>query len=231
MIEELLKAKDMRFNCFNQGRGCEGEFGEDDLTFHCFQCIYRLVPCPNLFCKLKVPFNVLTEHMERTMCCTEDYYKLEKGVEIVRAQTLSPLLFNSFFPFSFLPVGLEFDEKLFYFTAEYLKDEKTFYFWIQLVGSKYDAKDYFYTLKIHGKNPMILATFTGQTIPIDQNTSTSFGVHIEAMRSQFLDENNQFIMSMSITKMTSEPKVEIVEMQESEFPQNRSSFGIQIQGN
>ena len=169
--------------------------------------------------------------METKKCCTEDYHKLEKGVEIVHAQTLSPVLFNSFFSFSFLPIGLEFDEKLFFFTAEYLKDKEVFYFWIQLVGSKYDAKDYYYTLKIHGKNPNIGSTYTGQPIPIDQNSSTSFGVHVEAMRTQFLDENGRFIISMSITKMTTEPKVEIVELQQSEFPENRSTFGFQFQGN
>ena len=221
MIEALLRAKTMTFECFNKDRGCNEVFGEEDLTFHCFQCTYRLVSCPNLSCKSKVPFHQLLEHIETQKCSSEEHYELEEGVEIVHTQTLSPLMFNSFFPFSFLPKRIEFDEKLFFFTGDYLKDNETFYFWIQVFGSKYEAKDYYYKLKIHGTDPNTVATYNGQAISIDENTSSSFGVHIEPMRRLYLDEKRSFIVSISMRKLTiTEPKVEIFEMEEAEYETN-----------
>ena len=64
IIEELLKSKTMQFSCANESRGCPEVQCEESMLLHENECVYRLVQCPNMYCKSKVPFNELLEHMK-----------------------------------------------------------------------------------------------------------------------------------------------------------------------
>ena len=65
MTEALLNAENMRFKCENLTRGCQETSGKENMIFHQDECIFRVVKCPRIFCKSKVPFHELLEHMEQ----------------------------------------------------------------------------------------------------------------------------------------------------------------------
>ena len=64
MTEALLNAEKIRFKCENQERGCQEKLDEENMIFHQSECVYRLVECPNLKCRSKVPFHDLLNHMK-----------------------------------------------------------------------------------------------------------------------------------------------------------------------
>ena len=65
LIESLLNARKMEFKCENLTRGCQETSGKENMIFHQDECIFRVVKCPRIFCKSKVPFHELLEHMEQ----------------------------------------------------------------------------------------------------------------------------------------------------------------------
>ena len=63
--EELLKLTTMRFKCKNTKNGCKETLGEEAMISHQIDCIYRLVECPCIICKSKVPFFELLDQLDQ----------------------------------------------------------------------------------------------------------------------------------------------------------------------
>ena len=74
VIEAFLKSK-KRFKCKNESRGCEECLNNQNMKAHESECIYRLVNCPRISCKTKLPkmtkipamfrYEKLLQHMEQ----------------------------------------------------------------------------------------------------------------------------------------------------------------------
>ena len=205
--EELLKLDLMRFKCINTSRGCKEIFGEKAMISHEEDCIYRLVPCPNDRCQVKVPFHELLDHMkEKEKHFTDSL--VNEGGKFIDYSSLK----GSTRGFSFIPEKIEFDDRVFFLGGIRFEGKETLHFWIQLYGSKYEAKNYYYTLEFHGIDPNIKDVYTRQAISVDETsdeimkTNKCFGIKFDIFKAQFMDENCNYKISISIRNMKEEVK-------------------------
>ena len=63
MIESLLCIKGMKFKCKNVIFGCPDAQDSEAIVAHESNCIYRLVKCPKVTCKVTVPLGKVLDHM------------------------------------------------------------------------------------------------------------------------------------------------------------------------
>ena len=209
MTEELLKAKSMLFKCMNTSRGCQEIKGEEAMIAHEAECIYRLVLCPDLQCQKKVSFHELPEHIEED----KDIVKIESSnLKIVKVKSD----YFAQYPIDcdrldITPYKFVFGDRVFLLNGQVMK-RQTFYLWVQMVGSKSEAKKYNYTLELHGIDPNIKAISFGQVVSIDetveeiQEAKEYFGIDFEMFKAKFVDEDRYFEFSISIKNMKEEAK-------------------------
>ena len=206
LIESLLNAKKMEFKCENLTRGCQETLIEEDMISHQSECIYRLVKCPLVTCGLKMPFHELIEHMKKIGEIERSYnYDLQKTL-------LCQALFN--YMFGTTPSKIEMDGKVFFSVGE--SKGGTFYHWVYMIGSQFEAKNYSYTLEYFGTSTST-CTYTGQVVPIDEPSQSiikignCFGMNYKVFKLQFIDETFRFNYSVKIRKLKEEAKDENVE--------------------
>ena len=214
MTEELLKAGTMRFKCTNLSRGCQEIHGEESMISHEIECIYRLVLCPDLGCDKQVPFHELLEHLKGVKVDGNDHFweehVMQKGLKVLHSHWLSEAMLEG--NFNQAPVKIEFDGRVFLFLGEQFVYEDTFYCWIQIVGSKYEAKNYIYTLEFHGNDPNVRSTYSGQVISIDETADSikdnclNFGINFKILKKQFVGEDSAYKVSIGIRNMKEELK-------------------------
>ena len=212
MTEELLKIKSIGFKCMNTSRGCQEIHGEEAMITHEAECIYRLVTCPNLECQDDVSFHELLEHLEQDY----DFVTLElSNHKIVKeksdffgAHSYAYSLGDFYFTLYKIVMG----NRVFIFNGDKDRHNNTFYLWVQMVGSKFEAKNYYYTLEFHGIDSNIKNHYFGQVVPIDETlesikeTKKYFGIDFDMFKAQFLDEDHNFEFSISIKNMKEEVK-------------------------
>ena len=74
-------------------------------------------------------------------------------------------------------------------------------------------KNYYCTLELHGTNPNVKATFSGEVIPIDDYASIvdaykCYSIKSKAFKNLFVDENGNYRITISIRNITKEIKRE-----------------------
>ena len=207
MTEAILKSKSIRFMCENQERGCQEILDEESMICHEPDCILRLVKCPKISCKFKGSFHKLLEHMEEIICYHDEY---SRKVDKKWIQKFTLKYFTSV-----NPMRHNFDGRVFFSIAKVIGN--TFFWWVQVIGSQVEAKNYYYTLEFHGIDPEVRTVHTGQVFPIDETSdsiTTGYNcltINIKAMRTQFIDQDEQVSYSVSIQNMKEEAKDDNVE--------------------
>ena len=215
IIEDLLKAKSMRFSCSNESRGCQESSSEEAIINHEAECTYRLVKCPRINCDEKVPFRELLDHL-----------KPSRGCKVMDVDLYN--IFNRNPPFRFRidkpsfdigdiaadPIKITYNGKVFFLVSEKYPNQQNYRTWIQMYGSKYEAKNYFYTVKLHGndQNPNVSSTFTAQVIPIDEdptsilNGNNYFGIDFKVFKELFMNQDRLYKVSVELKNMKEEAK-------------------------
>ena len=216
MTEALLNTEKMRFKCENQSRGCQENLDGENMIFHQSECIYRLVVCPNLTCRSKVPFHDLLNHMK-----TEEYKckKITGSVGKIISTTLNAkrckeTSSTAFFPSRELEVN---GIGTFIIGAQFANG--VFYHWIHFIGSSQEAKKFSYTFeyKNEEKTPHAHTLYSNQMISIDETSGAiiesgkCFGIPRKLFTQQFVLENGKFEYSVKIRNLKEEAKDDNVE--------------------
>ena len=88
------------------------------------------------------------------------------------------------------PRKITFDNRVFIFNYE--QTGEVVHFWIHLIGTPEEAKNYSYTLEFHGKKPHIYNVYSGEVISVDESTAKiiesnkCFGMKFKVYKEQFL---------------------------------------------
>ena len=210
MTEELLKSSTMRFKCANVDRGCATIFGEKDMKEHEIECFYRRVTCPDIGCRSVISINTLTEHIEEK-CHVTNFYAMSKGEKIQHKHSFEQENYAKG-NFYFTPMRIQFDKRIFFFSGVQYSNSETLNCWIQLVGSSFEAKNYYYTLEINGVDSNIKTTYTGPVQAIDKDSkwilakNKCFATNFENFKAQFIDDQLILRFSIKITNMKEEFK-------------------------
>ena len=88
----------------------------------------------------------------------------------------------------------------------------SYYFWLQFYGSRNEAKNYYYTLEFHGNEPKCRVVYSAQVISIDETKdlimkdNRCFGMDFKFFKSQCMDENRSYKISISVRNEKEEAK-------------------------
>lgn len=207
MTEKLVKLI-IKIRCGNTSRGCQEVLTEEAMICHEKDCIYRLVQCPGLIWT-KVPFHELLQHMKKW----EQIYKefsMPKEMKIVHQFEMTETQFKDG-GFIFIPIHIIYEDKSFFAIGTH-DNRDSLYYWVQLLGSKLEAKNYQYDLCFDGVNSNSKMVYSGDVFSIDEkfvtivNAKNSFVTNFEAFKTQFMDENRNFKVTISIRNMKEEVK-------------------------
>ena len=116
--------------------------------------------------------------------------------------------------FKMIPIRFEMDGKVFFSIGQV--EGETFYHWVYMIGSQFEAMNYSYTLEYFGTSKST-CTYTGQVVPIDEPSQSiikignCFGMSCKVFKLQFIDENFRFNYSVKIRNLKEEAKDENVE--------------------
>ena len=202
-LKDLLTSETVRFKCKNDGKGCQEYIGEDVMIFHESECIYRVVECPNLDCSAKVQFYKLLAIMEKK----KEFSVAKIGIQQCQLTDQEFLTGK----FKMIPIRFEMDGKVFFSIGQV--EGETFYHWVYMIGSQFEAKNYSYTLEYFGTSRST-CTYTGQVVPIDESSHSiikignCFGMNYKVFKLQFIDENFRFNYSVKIRNLKEEAKDE-----------------------
>ena len=81
-----------------------------------------------------------------------------------------------------------------------------------MLGSQFEAKNYYYTLKFHGNDTEVRNVYTGQVFSVDETSnsiikgSKCLGINNNVIKTQFIGQNDGFSYSVSIRNMKEEVK-------------------------
>ena len=208
MTEAMLSSETMRFNCENQLRGCQEKLDEENMIFHQSECVYRLVECPNLKCRSKVPFHDLLNHMktESFKCpkITGSIGKMVAACWITPENQLPGVIFASqeleVNGIGTLIIGAKIENG-------------TFYHWIHFLGSSHEAKKFSYTFeyKNEGNIPYVHTLHSNPMVSIDETSNAiiengnCFGMP-RKLFFKYVLENRRFEYSFTIRNLKEEAK-------------------------
>ena len=196
MTEDLLKTTTILFNCSFVNRGCGEKLVEASMLSHEKECIYRPVRCPRMTCKTKVPYYDLLQHLANDDKVYKNYGMDRIYLQYIDYQRKRDQIF--LYPMKFI-----FDQSVFIFTGRKDQSSETLFCWLQLVGSRHEAKNYVFTLEFHGHNSGSV-TYTGSVFSIDDSYKSiseglkCYGMNYGVFKTQFLDEDGRFKVSVSI---------------------------------
>ena len=165
--EELLKSKNMLFNCANFNQGCQEILNEKAMLSHEIKCIYRTVTCPK--CEAKVSFHGLCDHLIENDFKNFTDNKLQWALR-------------------------EFDGKLFFVGIKDFSD-KTFDHWVYMIGTPDEAKNYRYTMENLGRNPTINFNCSGELFSVNITPWKCFRIKFEILKAQNInnEQNGNYL--------------------------------------
>ena len=137
-------------------------------------------------------------------------YVMKKGIKIVHTHKFNDMIYEG--NFNLAPVKIEFDGRVFVYMGEHFGGKETFYCWIQLLGSQYEAKNYYYTLEFQGNDPNVRTIHTGKVISVDVTASSikegclNFGINFNMLKKQFVGDDRAYVVSIGIRNMKEEAK-------------------------
>ena len=199
VIEELLKNKTMQFKCTNSCRGCQEFLKEETMIEHETECIYRLVICPDLglMCKTEVTYANFLQHWD------EKHFPAQYELKTLHVSKSSMKFVK--------------DGRTFIFTGLLdMKEnecESTFYFWILMVGSKLEAKNYYYKIKFYGRDDSKVRNFysakvlsideTPNKIDVLKENASYQSINYYLFKTRFLNENLMYKIRVDIDRRVS----------------------------
>ena len=218
LTEALLKDKTMQFKCINTSRGgCQETGGDKAMIAHEIECIYRPITCPCCFQQQtdEMPFHELVEHIDKSeynvkvSCEDSNLVKVKCYIETL---TINGSIDDATDGLHIETHKIAFKDGVFILNGERYPSESTFYFWIQMVGTTIEAKKYFYTVEFHGLNPDVRTTYSGQVLSVDERpfaikeAKKFFGIDYGMFRTQFINEDRTFEVTISVKNMKEELK-------------------------
>ena len=204
VIEALLQTNGLKFKCSFVKQGCEEKWAKSEMIRHENECIYRLIQCPIMSCKMKIPIKDLTLHLEQN-----DGFRLfdnlvDIGGNFLVKQSLTQNHFDHGH-FSIGPVKILYEGSAFLFQTAQFGGRESIYCWTQLIGSPIEAKNYYYTLEFSGIDPNIRSAYSGQVFSLDEpadniiSSDKCFGINFQMFKAQFMDtETRDFKVLISI---------------------------------
>jgi len=204
VIESLLNVKAMKFKCENLARGCQESLDKENMICHQTECIYRLVKCPRIPCKSKVPFHELFDHMVEN-----NYHNNAK-----------PLTRNEAWgkrnKFKYFFTTIEVKNKIFFGVSKI--QDGVFYYWIYLHGSSQEAKNYSYTLEYSDvTEDEVICNYKAKVVSIDETVNSiiengnCFGIPRKLFEKKFNPKDDEFKYFVTIRSLKEEVKDENVE--------------------
>ena len=172
----------------------------------------RLVECPTIGCETKVSIRDLLQHMTEN---NEFRFTEPKFIRKNEKTTVNYVLQEKHFErgnFIHDPTRLNFDGKEFFFVGGQYRGKEIFYCWVLFLGPKSEAKNYYYTLEFHGNDPHARNVYSAQVISVDESevsiivTKKYFGIKFEMFKTQFMDENRSYKVSIGIRNLKEEVK-------------------------
>ena len=138
---------------------------EFQTTYHKKECTYRLVNCPVKDCEY-VPFYNIQGHLQddHQISQCNNYSGIYYRTEVLQEYEFE----NG--KIAWDPLQMRWDDRWFIIGREKSRTEDNMYFWVQLVGSEYEAKNYNYTIEFEGHD-YATEWFTGQVFSIDESRS------------------------------------------------------------
>ena len=211
LVHQILK--DLPVYCPNYKTGCrEMLLKVEDLEDHKLECVFRQIYCPQISCQHSRHGNILFKDIGDHFSAIHDSKSSlkRKGLSI-----------KSNVSFSFVNHMHEDTQttnwvskmslcNVDFFLVGRLENDIVF-FWIYILGSRFEAKKYAYTLCVTGKNG-IKSTFHDQVKPLDEAAKD-----IIANKSVFMigfefakmlrNENQKWVMQATIHALKEEVKV------------------------
>ena len=192
-------------SCQNRIRGCE-EVGDFlSIKKHELWCVFRLVKCPRISCGETLPFHSVLEHMESSKDISVKYSS-SLGSKMMNTVTMKEEYFKNG-SFTFRPVYMTIDGEIFF--SLIIEKSGLMYHWIQLLGSRWEASKFCYTLEYFGCGRFEgFSNYRGPVLAIDESPSEieehckCFTIAFKTMKSQFIDEESRrFKYSVKIERI------------------------------
>ena len=115
--------------------------------------------------------------------------------------------------FYFTPIRIQFDDRVFYLSGVQYSNSETLNCWIQLIGSSFEAKNYYYSLEFRGIDQNVKIIYSGPVQAIDNDAkgilakNNCFATNFENFKAQFITNEDRILkFSIKITNMKEEVK-------------------------
>ena len=150
-----------------------------NIAYHEEDCQFRDIECPYCFCKDFIPQSTLEEHL---ISHTIDFVgrldeagniKCENGYALVKKRLPSETFVNQKISRNLLG-PINHDGKLFFVQYEKVHALKHVYFWVQMVGSKFEAKNFKYTIQLQENDEYGSSTYKGPMKSLDDSKTKVF---------------------------------------------------------
>merc|ERR1712156_365777 len=209
----LLESSNLPWYCQNYPKGCREILEKENLKDHQDECIFRPVNCPHLHCEKKgeIAFKDIIdhvydsdEHTELKILVTEDEINTKFGrfiLSLKEAETEEDGLWN--------PKRLIFSKNVEFF-VEAITENRSFYVWIYIADSPYNANNYDCTIFIENGKKKI--TVEGLRVyPLDVHSDDTingdecFSVKC-SVAAQFCDQDGDLDVEIKIRNLKEEAK-------------------------
>ena len=139
--ENILKALPMAA-CRYRKNDCKIVQDPKNISYHEEECELRNVDCYDPNCDGNVAFSKLKDHFQ------EFNHKIWKTVKAKNSKVRHRAQMTSLdYNISWQPSHIEFNEKVFILQLRYDSKEKNLIVWLQMYGSKFEAKNFKYVVK------------------------------------------------------------------------------------
>lgn len=199
---------DLPVYCLHYNNGCRQIFVQtqaESMDDHQKGCIFRQVFCPDLFCKEKVLFKDVVEHLKQVhknpywLVAQENKYTVMLGTEKAENGTI------------WLPISIKISSGIdLFFVGKIIN--KIAHFWLYIMASPLQAKNYTYTLSINGENGnKFRSSFSDNARSLDEGLEEIiekhplFMIEIETIK-KIRNENQKLPVEITIHDLKAEAK-------------------------
>ena len=164
-----------------------------NIAYHEEDCQFREIECPFCFCKDSIPQSTLDEHL---ISHSIDFVrrldeggnvKCENGKAFVY-QRLNPDFFLKHTVTRCLMGPINYNGKLFFVHTEKVLALQSLHCWVQMYGSKFEAKNFKYTIQLQESDEYGSPTYKGPVKSLDDSKTKVFeskiglNVHFEVVK-------------------------------------------------
>jgi len=210
LIHQILK--DLPIYCRHYKTGCRQMFKQvKELEDHQLDCVYRQVYCPSIFCQNsdgKIIFKDIADHFSSTHGSKSSVNCKGKSIQPnVKCDILIGMDSMAWL------TKFSLCNNDFYITGK--RENDILYFWIYILGSYFEAKNYAYTLSVTGQNG-IKSTFHDHVKPLEEaakdilSKQSVFMIGFEFAK-MLRNENLKWSMDVTIHALKEEVKDKVEE--------------------